>query len=62
LAIIRAIRKDSPEIAIPGPAIWFSRFSALGPLIFKSAGTFGMMKEMAEARVHTLELASAEAI
>jgi short-subunit dehydrogenase len=50
-AVISILRKDLPEIAIPAPAMMFTRIPALGTLFLRGTGVIGMLKQIAEARV-----------
>jgi short-subunit dehydrogenase len=54
-AVIRAIKRDLPEIAIPGPALLFTRIPALGTLFFTTTGITSMVKQIAEARGRSRE-------
>jgi short-subunit dehydrogenase len=49
-AVIRALQKDLAEIAIPGPALVFTRIPQLGTLFLKGTGVAAMLKEVATIR------------
>jgi short-subunit dehydrogenase len=49
-AVINAIKKDLAEVAIPGPAILFTRIPQLGTLFLKGTGVMAMLKEIATIR------------
>ncbi len=49
-AVIQALQKDLAEIAIPGPALLFTRISPLGSLFLQGTGVTAMLKEIATIR------------
>jgi short-subunit dehydrogenase len=49
-AVVNALKKDLPEIAIPGPALMFTRIPALGALFLRGTGVIEMLKQIAEVR------------
>ncbi len=49
-AVIQALQKDLAEIAIPGPALLFTRIPALGTMFLERTGVAAMLKEIATIR------------
>lgn len=49
-AVIQALEKDLAEIAIPGPALLFTRIPPLGTLFLERTGVAAMLKEIATIR------------
>ena len=49
-AVIQALQKDLAEIAIPGPALLFTRIPPLGTLFLERTGVAAMLKEIATIR------------
>jgi short-subunit dehydrogenase len=49
-AVIQALRKDVAEIAVPKPALLFTRFPQLGTLFLNRTGVTAMLKEVATNR------------
>lgn len=49
-AVVNAIKKDLAEVAIPAPAIMFTRIPQLGTLFLKGTGVTAMLKEIATLR------------
>jgi len=49
-AVIQALQKDLAEIAIPGPALLFTRIPPLGTLFLERTGVAAMLKEVATIR------------
>ncbi|MEJ2512515.1 MAG: SDR family oxidoreductase [Anaerolineales bacterium] len=49
-AVINAIRNDLAEVAIPAPAIMFTRIAPLGTLFLKGTGVMAMLKKVATSR------------
>lgn len=49
-AVIRALQKDLAEIAIPAPALLFTKIPALGSLFLERTGVTAMLKEVATIR------------
>ena len=59
-AVVNAIKKDLAEVAIPGPAILFTRIPQLGTFFLKGTGVMAMLKEVATISRTGKRLMSAE--
>lgn len=54
-AVVNAIKNDHAEVAIPAPALLFTRIPRLGSLFLKGTGVRAMLKDIASIRGRTKE-------